>query len=39
VNERFGNRASSIADYKAALALDPLLAAASAGLKRLGESP
>jgi tetratricopeptide (TPR) repeat protein len=39
VNEKLGDRASSFSDYQAALDLDPSLAAASAGLKRLGALP
>lgn len=38
VNERLGAREASIADYRAALALDPMLFAALAGLMRLGAS-
>jgi tetratricopeptide (TPR) repeat protein len=38
VRERLGNRAASAADYRAALALEPMLSAAAAGLKRLEES-
>jgi hypothetical protein len=37
--EMLGEREASIADFRAALRLEPTLAAATEGLKRLGASP
>ena len=39
INEKLGKRDQAVADYRAALKLDPKMAQASDGLKRLGAKP